>query len=165
MKNIEDYEFIKIGQAKLSDMPIVAKGTSGDYRLIINLIDEKFLHAEQSAYLVYVEDELIYAGYYSGSFQDRWLRKQNGQYYCWHSDKLDDEINALVKKNKNVSVWLTINPYATLKNGEKVNISKFIEDTIIMKLKPKLNKVGKYLEENKKNTLSVEEITRGLRGI
>lgn len=163
MKNIEDYEFIKIGQAKLSERPIKAKGTSGDYRLIINLIDEKFLHAEQSAYLVYVEDELIYAGYYSGSFQDRWLRKQKGQYYCWHSDKLDDEINALVKKNKNVSVWLTIDPYAILeKNGKKVNISKLIEDTIIMKLKPKLNKVGKYLEENKKNTLSVEEIARGL---
>ena len=161
-KRIEGCEFVKIGEATFADTPINAKGTSGNYRLVLNLIDDKFLNAEQSAYLVYNNDKLVYAGYYSGSFQDRWLRKQNNLYYFWHSDKIDNYVNELVENNGNVSVWLTTYPYATLDNKERVNISKVIEDTIIIKLKPDLNKVGKYLENNKKNTLAVREIIKKL---
>jgi hypothetical protein len=43
-------------------------------------------------------------------------------------------------------------------NKREVNISKLIEDEIIMTFKPILNKVGLDLENNKKNTLSVEHI-------
>ena len=60
--------------------------------------------------------------------------------------------------NKNISVWLSLKPYAITSNKREVNISKLIEDEIIMTFKPILNKVGLDLENNKKNTLSVEHI-------
>ncbi|MCT7546430.1 MULTISPECIES: hypothetical protein [Aliarcobacter] len=159
IKKVCDFDFIKIGEAYLAEKPLKASGISSNYKLALKLINEQFLNAEQSAYLVYEEDKLIYAGYYSSRFKKRWLREQNEIFYFWHSDNIDNYCNRLLnEENKNISVWLSLKPYAITSNKREVNISKLIEDEIIMTFKPILNKVGLDLENNKKNTLSVEHI-------
>ena len=162
LKLVENFLFVKIGKAKIVDIPLKAKGISNDYKLALELINNELINAEQSAYLVYDDKELIYAGYYSGSFKARWLREQNKQYYFWHSDNVDNEVNKLLldNKGKNITVWLSVNPYAKTEMNQIANISKVIEDKIIMKQQPRLNKVGKDLETNKKNTKSVIEILK-----
>ena len=111
--------------------------------------------------MVFNNDKLIYAGYYSTSFEDRWIKKQNGIYYCWHSENIDNHI----QKSKDIerfSIWITLNPYAKTDDGKIVNISKIIEDTIISNIKPILNKVGKTLKENQENTKSIKEILKSI---
>ncbi|MEA2018035.1 MAG: hypothetical protein U9N59_06270 [Campylobacterota bacterium] len=158
-KDICGFDFVKIGEAYLAQEPLQAKGISNNYKLALKLIDNKLLKAEQSTYLVYEDDKLIYAGYYSGSFKKRWLREQNNTFYFWHSDNIDNYCNkALIEQNTNITVWLSISPYATTSDGKNVNISKLIEDEVIMTHKPELNKVGIDLQNNKKNTLTVQKI-------
>lgn len=158
-KEICGFDFIKIGEAYFAEEALKASGISDNYKLALKLIDNQFLNAEQSAYLVYEDEKLIYAGYYTGSFQKRWLRIQNEKFYFWHSDNIDNYCNNLLKEgNKNISVWLSLKPYAVTFDNKEVNISKAIEDEIIMEHKPLLNKVGVDLENNKKNTLSVHYI-------
>lgn len=160
---VEGYKFIKIGEAVLADTPLNAKGISDNYRLSLKLIDNEFINAEQSAYLVYEGDKLIYVGYYSGSFKARWLREQNDNFYFWHSDNVDNYVNKLlIDQTSAVTVWLSVYPYAKIADGKDVNISKLIEDEIIMKKQPKLNKVGKDLASNKKDTEPVQEILNRL---
>ena len=160
-KNICGFDFVKIGEAYLCDEPLKAKFDGKElenYKLALKLINNDLLKAEQSTYLVYVEDKLMYVGYYSGSFKTRWLREQNNNLYFWHSDNIDNQVNKLIKDNKSVSVWLSVNPYAKTKDNELVNISKVLEDKIIMEKQPKWNTVGKDLAINKKNTKTVMEI-------
>jgi len=111
--------------------------------------------------LVFENDELIYAGYYSTSFEDRWIKKQSGIYYCWHSENIDNYIKNSQSIDK-FSIWITLNPYAKTDDGKIVNISKVIEDTIISNIKPSRNKVGKTLKENQKNTKSAKEILKSI---
>lgn len=159
------YHFVKIAEVYLDDIPLQAifnNKSLKDWRLKLRLlVTDKILEAEQSCYLVYDEDFLIYVGYYSGSFKDRWWLKKG---YFWHSCKLDDTINKLLKNNpsKSITVWISIDPYA-IRDNKKVNISKFIEDDIIMAISEKedgnfLNKQGKKLKFQQKETKAVSQI-------
>ena len=60
IKKVCDFDFIKIGEVYLAEKPLKASGISSNYKLALKLINEQFLNAEQSAYLVYEEDKLIY---------------------------------------------------------------------------------------------------------
>ncbi len=160
-KKVCGYSFIKIGNFYKSNKPIEAKfdGKQLDnYNLAVKLIDDKFLNAEQSTYLIYKENELVYAGYYSNTLYDRWFRKQNDILYVWHGiedkEKLKDDLRNHPEK---FSMWLTENPYS-----DDVNISKAIEDVIIMKEQPIGNKVGKDLEEQKNGAIKVSEILKNI---
>jgi len=162
-KQVCGFDFVKIGEAYLCNEPLKAKFDGKkleNYKLALKLINNDLLNAEQSAYLVYVEDKLMYVGYYSGSFKARWLREQNNNFYFWHSSNVDDKVNQLLNDNNSISitVWLSLEPYAKTKNNEVVNISKVIEDKIIIEKQPEWNKVGKDLIFNQKGTKSVMEI-------
>ena len=163
IRKVCGYDFIKMASF-YNDKPIEAtfNGKKLDnYTLAIHFINDEFLKAEQSTYLVFENDELIYAGYYSTSFEDRWIKKQSGIYYCWHSENIDNYIKNSQSIDK-FSIWITLNPYAKTDDGKIVNISKVIEDTIISNIKPSRNKVGKTLKENQKNTKSAKEILKSI---
>ncbi len=156
------YKFVKIGKAFFADEPLKAKFNGNDllkWKLKLNLlVDEDILNAEQSAYLILDSDEIIYVGYYSNSLKDRWWKKKG---YFWHGEIVDNEVNKRLKENpkKDITLWISINPYAYTEDGIKVNISKFIEDDIIMsREKGLINKVGTNLSIDKKNTKPVSEI-------
>lgn len=162
-----EYDFVKIGQAYFSDDPLTNKngklvkfdGKEITWNLKLKLlVDESILDAEQSCYLVCDGDKIIYVGYYSNSFRDRWWKK-NG--YFWHGEVVDKEVKKLLTENpnKNITVWLSINPYATIK-GVQINISKFIEDDLIMSYAYEglINTVGKNLKNDKLNTKPVATI-------
>ncbi|MCK5294649.1 MAG: hypothetical protein KAJ49_08360 [Arcobacteraceae bacterium] len=163
-KTVSKYEFVKIGKAKICDIPLKAKGVSDNYKLVLDFIDipnkQELLKAEQSSYLVYEEDKLIYVGYYAGSFKDRWLREQNNNFYFWHSGNIDDYVNTELTRNpkKEFTLWLTINPYAKTIDNKIFNISKFIEDTLIIEHQPSKNTTGKDLEYNQNGTIPVHKI-------
>ena len=160
-KIVCEYDFIKIGnfyKAKQSIKAIFEGKPLENYSLAVKLIDDRFLNAEQSTYLIYKENELVYAGYYSNTLYDRWFRKQNDILYVWHGiedkDKLKDELKNYPEK---FTMWITKDPY-----NKDVNISKAIEDIIIMKEQPIGNKVGKDLEKQKKTSIKVTDILEDL---
>ena len=156
-KEVCGFEFVKIGEAYLSDSPLEVTFNGEplkDWRLKLKLVvNEDILNAEQSAYLVFNNSKLLYVGYYSNSFKKRWWKKKG---YFWHGDILDNKVNKLVREeNNDVSVWLSVDPYVG-----KFNISKLIEDEIIIEYSDKgiLNTVGKSLKKDKESTFSVREI-------
>ncbi len=148
------YEFIKIGCFYTSETPLNTKKYK-DYDLCIKLIDDELLKAGKSSYLVIQSEktnkdvEIIYVGYYSQNLYRRWFYKKKGLLYSWHSEKLDEAIDKVVKNDTGeISLWITTNPFST--DGH--NISKEIEDIILLEHlkndKPiKFNKVGKRLLE------------------
>ena len=152
-KRVSGFDFVKIGEAYLSDKELKAthggkplKGWRLKLRLVVN---ENILNAEQSAYLVLKDNCILYVGYFSNSFKERWWKKKG---YFWHGDILDNEVNKLVNSGHGVTVWISVNPYEG-----KFNISKHIEDTVIMEYADKgiINTVGKNI---KTNALPVREI-------
>jgi len=165
-KEVCGYDFVKIGNFYNADVPIKAKFQGNEvenYTLAIKLIDEKFLKAEQSAYLLFKNDEIVYAGYYSSTLLNRWFRKQGNIYYVWHGvEEKNDLKDDFIKRPEQYSLWISYNPYATKDNGEKVNISKFIEDIIISQIQPKFNKVGKKIYEENEKSLKVVDIIKSL---
>lgn len=156
------YKFVKIGEAYLDDTPLKATFNGKelkDWRLKLRLlVSDEILDAEQSCYLVFEEDTLIYVGYYSNSFRDRWWKKTG---YFWHGDIVDNGVNKILQNDstKSVSVWISINPYA-VRDNHKINISKFIEDDIIMATPESqlLNKVGTSLKMQKEHVKPVSQI-------
>ncbi|MFT6909443.1 MAG: hypothetical protein ACJAS1_006162 [Oleiphilaceae bacterium] len=155
-KNISGFDFVKVSEAYLSDTALKATFNGkplDDWKLKLKLVvNESILDAEQSAYLVFKNDDILYVGYFSNSFKKRWWKKKG---YFWHGDILDNKVNELVKSGHDVSVWISVNPYF-----EQFNISKIIEDSIIMKYADKgiINTVGKSLKKDKINTYPVREI-------
>jgi hypothetical protein len=158
------YKFVKIGDIK-QDIPITVpfnkKIIEWDIAIDFINIDNKkdLLKAEQSVYLILENNNLVYTGYYSNSFKQRWGMKKGK--YTWHGK--DDEMKQSIKDGNKLSIWLTIDPYIQTKNGKPINISKFIEDEIIMKMNKNLtandwNITGKDLEEQKNKTIKVSEI-------
>jgi hypothetical protein len=156
------FNFVKVGEAYLSDKPLTKSNGKPlifngkelkDWRLKLKLVvNERILDAGQSVYLVFKNSEILYVGYFSNSFKQRWWKKQG---YFWHGDILDNKVNELVKEN-DISVWVSVNPYEG-----KFNISKLLEDEIIIKNMNNgilLNTVGKNLGKDREATLSVQQI-------
>lgn len=104
------FDFVKIGEAYLSDRPLRRRNGGyvifdgkelKDWRLKLRLVvDEKILDAEQSVYLVLKNNEILYVGCYSNSLRSRWWKKQG---YFWYGEILDNKVNELVENN-NISV-------------------------------------------------------------
>lgn len=163
-----EYSFVKIGKAYLDtplrnmngSIPMFNGKELEDWRLKLKLlVNDKILDAEQSCYLICEDEQIKYIGYYSTSFKDRWWKKDG---YFWHGEIVDKNVNDLLKENpnKNITVWLSIEPYAYTKDKKEINISKYIEDDIIMTFDNKLiwNTVGKNLHLDKGHTESVIDI-------
>jgi hypothetical protein len=162
-KEICNFNFVKVGEAYFCDEPL--KKDNGkpvifggkelvDWKLKLKLVvNKKILDAGQSVYLVFKNNDILYVGYYSNSFRQRWWKKQG---YFWHGDILDNKVNELVKKGDDISVWLSVDPYEG-----KFNISKLIEDEVIIQYMDNgilLNKIGKNLKKDRESTLTVQEI-------
>ncbi len=165
-KEICGFEFVKVGEAYLCDepykrkngKPMIYKGKEfKDWRLKLKLVvNENILNAGQSVYLIFQNSKILYVGYFSNSFKQRWWAKQG---YFWHHLIVNSTINDLVRDNtvkNDISVWLSVNPYK-----DKWNISKLLEDEIIIKHKDNgilLNTVGKDLGKVREATFTVQEI-------
>ncbi len=162
-KEVCGFDFVKIGEAYLCDEPLKRKNGTPviiggkelkDWRLKLKLVvNENILNAGQSVYLVFKKKDLLYVGYFSNSFKQRWWTKQG---YFWHSVMLCREVNELVSNN-DISVWLSVNPYEG-----NFNISKWLEDEIIIKYMDKgiLNTTGKNLKKDREATSKVQEILK-----
>ncbi len=124
------FDFVKIGFAERCDKGIVAKfdGKEINWSAAINILDKDFLISEQSVYIVKVEKEIKYIGVYSDTFKSRWLKADR---YFWHSENLDNKINELITNGKNVTFWLSIDPYMKKENKKTMNMSLALEYELI----------------------------------
>jgi len=159
---VSGFDFIKVGKAIHCDKGIQTtyKGKPLHWHLALDLIHEDFADAEQSTYLVYVDNELVYVGEYSSSFEKRWLKRRRD---FWHSDNIDNKVKKLVgdgKNGKDVSVWLSLDPYVIGPNNEMININKAIEQMIIEQHEPIWNKRGKSTGRIKPTYRKVTEIVK-----
>jgi hypothetical protein len=159
-KEILGFKFVKVGDFQISENPhpVTFNGQKDQINVCLQLVDESFMKSDESAYLIYVEDKLVYVGEFSYSLKDRWLRTKN---YIWHNT--DGEIEKELKPpyNKNVSLWLAVNPYTVLPNNKEINISKSIEQEILRQILPEWNKrgqLGKWDEWRKNNCVRVSVI-------
>ena len=157
-KNICGFEFVKIGEFYLHESPLPVRYAGKDdfVNVSLELIDQLFKKADESAYVILSDNALAYVGEFSYNFQDRWLRRDN---YIWHN--ADIHIEAALRSCKEVSIWLAVDPFTLLADGTKINISKSIEQEILKKYPPEWNKRGqfkKWAEWRDKNCLRVKEI-------
>jgi hypothetical protein len=163
-KNICGFEFVKIGKFYLNESPLPVRydGEDDHVNVSLRLIDDLFKKADESAYVIFSDNTLVYVGEFSYNFQDRWLRKDN---YVWHNT--DTKIEVELKSGNEVCIWLAVDPFALLANGSKINISKSIEQEILKSnlVFPDWNKRGqfnKWAKWREKNCLRVTEIINQL---
>jgi len=134
---------VHVANAYLSQVPLETtfQGRKIQWDVALDLLYPEVANAEQSCYLVYIDNEELpaYVGQYSGTFSERWLRNNK---YVWHG-KHDDVIKAALKSGKSVSIWLSVEPYAELTDGRLININKEIEQIVIESIQPKWNTTGK----------------------
>jgi hypothetical protein len=149
--DIAGFKFIEVGIFYVSDEPLEAKynGKNTLASVCIKLRHDTFKKVGESAYILFVDEDLVYVGEYSYNLEDRWLKKGK---YVWHHK--DNDILKALKENRRVTLWLSMNPYITIENGNSINISKSIEQEILKRLplpwnvRGKLNKNEKWIEQN-----------------
>jgi len=136
---INGFEFVILGDVYLCDTPLKAthKGNSFDWFVSLKPTNVKLLDAEESAYVVFFDDELVYIGEYSTTFSDRWLRNKK---YLWHSDNIDNHAKEALLQSQQVTIWITKDPYIEGPCGREFNMSKIIEHEILKIAPPRLNK-------------------------
>jgi len=120
-KKIAGFSFIKIGKFYNNKKPIFVKyeGKDTPITLSLYLINDEFKKIGESAYLIFSDNQLMYVGEYSFNLKDRWLR--NGEYVWHHKDK---NISDALNEKKNVTFWITLNPYIKIDKDTTINISK-----------------------------------------
>ena len=170
-REVMGFKFVKVGEFYLSDKPypVTFNGKADCIKVCIEFVDDLFMKSDESAYLVYVDDELHYVGDFSYNLEDRWLRRHN---YVWHGIDEDIEATLSLPDKKKVSLWLTVDPY-TIHEAKKLNISKSIEQEILRQTKPmpKWNKRGqlnRWADWREKNctpvTNIINKINESMRG-
>ena len=172
IETIRGWEFIKIGTFYCCKKPFeysekvegVKKTITYEHPAALRLIDDYFLKASESAYVLKIDNEIKYVGEYSSTLQDRWLRrrKDTTEWLSWHSDNLDNKITSALKdsnEKSEISLWLTVNPFLDGPNGP-INISKAIEQDFLLSDEPlPFNKKG----NNKNRTgLKVQNILNSI---
>jgi len=162
-KSLYGFEFAKIGTFHITDEPhpVIYDGLSDHIQVEMRLISEKFTNADESVYLIYVNDVLYYVGEYSYNLKERWgLRKGK---YIWHHK--DVEIEKELRKNNNVNIWIIVDPYVCTGDSSKINISKSIEQEILKRKMPIWNTRGqleKWASWRQKHCKKVVDIIQEL---
>lgn len=139
IKNMYGYDFVKVGTFKLGEVrEVTYRGKRVEIRVVLDLVHPDFKKADESVYILCVNDEPYYVGEYSYNLADRWLR---GSGYIWHHK--DDLVEEETKKGNSVTIWIIIDPYRTVGERNTINISKAIEQDILKKEYPPIwNKKG-----------------------
>jgi|SRR5690554_5771671 len=144
IRDLEGYQFLKVATACFCEEGIrpIFDGNDIHWRVALDIIFPETLSAEQSVYLVFVgeDSDPVYVGQYSETFEKRWLKAKK---YVWHSENVDMKIKGALEAGKEVTVWLSLNPYVKTTDGRVLNVNKAIEQLLIDKLKPQWNTVGK----------------------
>ncbi|WP_429885882.1 hypothetical protein [Geoalkalibacter halelectricus] len=166
-KTVNGFMFVKVGEFYINKEPkkIIYRGNPETITVSLKFTDELFRKSDESTYLIFSEDELVYVCEYSYNLEERWLRNR---IFIWHHK--DEDIENELKQGKEVSLWLVLNPIINLSEKIKINISKSIEQEILKCNKPAWNKRGgyfKWAEWKNSNCLPVidiiDQIQNGLK--
>lgn len=152
---VAGFEFVKLGDAYLSDkfVELTYNKKKQLWNVALKPVDERFLRAEESVYLVFVDETVVYVGEYSKTFRDRWLTKGC---YIWHS--VDVQIRDALNAGHQVSIWIAEFPYLPRPDGQLINVSKAIEHDILKSaFPPEWNKRNAGMREDSE-AIPVREI-------
>ncbi len=163
MKNLElktlyGFEFVKAGVFYLAETSWKITSKGWEIRASLELVSEKFRKADETVYLVYSDDDLVYVGEYTYNLESRWL---SGNYVDHHKS---DDIERQLEAGCDVTLWLAVFPYTSVDRSlQAINISKSIEHELLKKCDPKWNKRNKRSASEKwrqKNCISVVDIVK-----
>ncbi|MBE8190537.1 MAG: hypothetical protein HAW58_06815, partial [Candidatus Thioglobus sp.] len=104
----------------------------------LKLYSDDYKKADETAYLVYSDKELKYAGEYTYNLEDRWLSGNKRAKTNYSNHHKNDKIKKELDSGKEVSLWLAVSPYCTVK-GKEINIGKSIEQEILRDSNPEWN--------------------------
>jgi hypothetical protein len=134
-KQESGFEFVKAGEFSLSDTPCRLKNYTLTVKL--NLYIQDFEKADETAYFITCEDEIVYVGEYTYNLKDRWLTRGHANHH------MHDNIETALKSDKQLYLWLCVSPYCDLPDNCKINISKSLEQKIMNKHLPEWNRRNK----------------------
>ncbi len=135
IKTIAGFEFIKAGVFKFSSSPYKFKNWTSE--LVLDLFDERFEKADETAYLLMEGNEILYVGEFTYNLKDRWLSKSHVNHHMY------DHIEVALKSGRTIAIWLAVSPYCTIDGHGELNISKSLEQAILIKHQPKWNSRNK----------------------
>lgn len=123
------FEFQLAGEFFKNDVaskPYKWKGKPIPITTCLKFVEQSFDAVTETAYLVTVDDLIMYVGEFSKTLRDRWLVTEN---YIWH-DK-DIKIFEAIKSGQKVNLYLLDEPERTLSCGTTLNIAKSVEHHIL----------------------------------
>lgn len=155
IKVISGFEFIKAGSFAISDNPYEFKDWTSE--IVMNLYDERYEKADETAYFITDGDEILYAGEFTYNLKDRWISKGHVNHHMY------DNIDKLLKEGRSPVIWLAISPYCEIPEYGEINISKSIEQQILRDFQPKWNSRNKHSESKEwrdKNCIRLDSYVR-----
>lgn len=136
IRKVSGFEFIKAGTFSVSNKQYKFKNWTSE--IVMELLDERYENADETAYLLMYEDQILYVGEYTYNLKERWISKGHVNHHMY------DNIYSFIKEGKNTSIWLAISPYCNIPGYGEINISKSIEQQIMRKHKPAWNLRNKH---------------------
>ncbi len=138
IRKISGFRFVKVGQFLLSDKPYQFKNWTS--KIVLSLYDKKYEKADETVYLVMSDHEILYVGEFTYNLKDRWISKNHVNHH------MHNNIEELLTRGKNLSIWLAISPYCETPEIGELNISKSLEQWIMREYQPKWNSRSKSSE-------------------
>lgn len=135
-RKVSGFDFLKAGDFSFADTPYKFKRWESN--LILNLYDERYRNADETAYIVTSNEVILYAGEYTYNLQERWLSKNYVNHHMY------DNIESLIAQGKEASLWLAIEPYCEISEYGLLNISKSLEQQIIKDYQPEWNSRNRH---------------------
>lgn len=162
IKNMYGYDFVKVGNFRSGAVRYIQYGGKEvPIRVILDLVHPDFKKADESVYILCVNDKPYYVGEYSYNLSERWLR--GGGYIWHHKDELVDEE---VAKGNSVDIWIIVDPYRNVGGKDPINISKAIEQDILKReslpIWNKKGQLGKWAAWREKHCIKVATIIESI---
>lgn len=78
IKNVIGFEFVEVGEFYINEKPlnVTYDGKPDIVSVSLKLVNDEIKKVGESAYLVYVDDELAYVGEYLYNLENRWIKRK-----------------------------------------------------------------------------------------
>ena len=151
---VSGFDFVKVGEFRFSEKPYQFKNWTSD--LMLNLCDPIYEKADETTYLLIIDEKIMYVGEFTYNLKSRWISKNHVNHHMY------DNIEKSLQEEKVISLWLAISPYYKIPDcGEELNVSKALEQHIMRKEQPPWNlrnKQSEAKEWREKNCIRLDSL-------
>jgi hypothetical protein len=135
---ISGFDFVKAGEFQFSEEPYQFKTWTS--KLLLKLFDDRYEKADETAYLIMCEEQILYVGEFTYNLKDRWISKNHVNHHMY-----DNIVNSL-NEGKVISLWLAISRFCEIAEHGELNVSKALEQHIMREYQPIWNSRNKQSE-------------------